>query len=86
MIDDITRKQLGAEGKLFSIEVLFDVKGEIKRYVLPNQTGDEIMKFRETVLLTGLYFPIDPGHGRLIFPEDLKEIDFWRQKKYWSSY
>lgn len=86
MIDDITRKDLGAQGLLWTIEVQFDVKGELKVYRLSNQTGGEIMRFRETVLLTGMYFPVDPGRGRLIFPADLREIEFYRQKKYFDNF
>lgn len=79
------RKQLGREGRLFCIEVLFR-KGnnETSRMQMPNCTGAEVLQFREGVFKAGLKLPIDPGRWKIISPWDILDIDITRQNTFFE--
>lgn len=78
----IQKKMLGAEKKLWTIELLYDATPETKRYEYINLTADEVMKFRETAFRAGVMLPIAPHRWVVIPPTDIRAIYIERQEKY----
>lgn len=77
---------LGKEGKLWRLEFTYrtDVNS-VSRHILTNQTGEEIMKIRETMFSHGFLMPIEPGHWRIIQPRNILTVDLWRQSGYFDE-
>jgi hypothetical protein len=75
------RKELGEQGRLYCIDVLFLDGNETRRYALSNQSGAEVLQFREKVFSAGLMVPIDPGKWEVIPPWNIKEITIQKQNK-----
>ena len=79
-------RELGKSGKLWRIVVLhrYDTNstGTIE---LVNQTGREVMTFRENIFKVGVLRVLDPGHWLIVPPFDIISIEVWRQGSYFSQ-
>ena len=73
--------QLGREGKLWSVEIMFNVpaKHETKTEYKRNMETSELMKFREALFKYGFSLPVKAGHWRLILPMDILQVDIFKQ-------
>lgn len=80
------RRDLGKKGKLWSIEVIYKRGNETKRMQKSNNTGAEVMEFRELVFRAGLAVPIDPGRFFICAPWDILDIEVTRQSKYFNDW
>lgn len=78
------RKDLGATGKLWTIEALFREGNETKRTENRNFTWPEVMEFRSGVYTAGLLMQLDPRQWRVISPYDVLDIRLIRQTKYYE--
>lgn len=69
---------------LYTIEVHFNYKGERMRWLIENQTGEEVMNVRLTILQSGFNYQKTPTHSEIIFPKNLLEI--WIDiQKHWAD-
>lgn len=79
-----TRIDAGKAGNLWTVEILFSAyvsPGELRRHVVKNLLGNELMKFREAVFRAGLLLPIAPRQWQIIPPADILHIEVFRQEK-----
>jgi hypothetical protein len=77
---------LGKEKKLWTIQFSYRCElNSIGTHTMRNQTGDEIMKARETMFTHGFLLPVDMGHWRIIQPKDILTVDLWRQSDYFDE-
>lgn len=73
----------------WTIEVRVEIEQtkEVKVFRYQNQSGAQLMKFREVYMTAGVMVPVDEtntDHYILLHPFDIKQIDIWRQKKYFE--
>lgn len=74
---------LGKEKKLWTLEFCYRAElNSVARHVMRNQTGEEIMKARETMFSHGFLMPVEPGHWAIIQPKDIVSVDLYRQADY----
>lgn len=59
---------------LWSIEVHFMHEGKEKKWLIENQSGEEVMNFRLAILQSGFNFQVTAIHSEIIFPQDLVRI------------
>lgn len=80
-------KKLGAAGKLWSIEVVYNYDQETKRYLIKNQTSANLMKFREAVVAAGVMVPtrIEKGEYILVLPWQIITITVNKQSVFFES-
>lgn len=78
-------QQLGRDGKLWTIEVVYNYHNEAKRVRTRNQTDAEVRKYREEMFRYGLTIPIEPGHWQIICPYDIMQVDLYRQSGYFPE-
>lgn len=86
---DLARRiTLGKQGNLWRLQ--FTYKGDansVYMHTLTNQTGEEVMKMRETMFSHGFLMPVrdEPGHWRIIQPKNILTVDLWRQEGYFDE-
>lgn len=73
---------LGSEGKLWAVEVRYNVQQEAKLYWRRNLTGEQCMKLRNRMFQFGFEIAIEPGHWQIICPMDIQEVHMYRQDRY----
>lgn len=78
------RKTLGAEGRLYCIEVLVHHGVEPKRLQMTNYTSKEVYDFREAVYAVGVKIQIEPRRWIICAPWDIKEIIITQQNKFFD--
>jgi hypothetical protein len=76
------RKDLGAEGKLWAIEVTYREGNITHRLQNNNFTWAECGEFREVCYVRGALYQVDPGRWRVISPYDILDIFLIRQNKF----
>jgi hypothetical protein len=76
------RKDLGANGKLWTIEIEFMEGRNSRRFMTPNFTWGEVLEFRETVYTRGGFYQVDPGRWRVVAPMCIVDVYCQRQKKF----
>jgi hypothetical protein len=84
--------RLAKEGKLWSIEVLYEHRKETCRLAYYNKTNEEIMRIREAIFRAGFVIPVkDPqgqpvkGSYQIIPPLDILEVFLHRQTEYFRG-
>lgn len=81
----------GIDGKqkakcpLFSIEVHFLYEGSFAKWFVYNQSYNETLQFRETVMTHGFFFQKSAVRGEIIFPWDLVKVMIDIQKGGWKE-
>lgn len=76
-------ERLGAEGNLWSIDVIYDVgNGETKHHWRRNMTGRKTMDFRKRMFLFGFEIMTRPGEWEIICPIDIRKVYMYRQTRY----
>lgn len=80
------RKKAGKEGKLWSIELLYNYDMETKRHMIANLYSAELMKFRETVITAGVMIPLreDKGEYIVVLPWHVITITVTRQSSFFE--
>lgn len=74
--------QLGREGKLWAVEVVYSLAGATEIVRKRNQTGKEVMQFRQDIFRVGFLHTVGPGHWKVIPPMDIVSVDLYKQDKY----
>lgn len=86
---DLARRiTLGKAGNLWRLQFAYRSEANsVGLHTLSNQTGEEIMKIRETMFSHGFLMPVkdEPGHWRIIQPKDILTVDLWRQAAYFDE-
>lgn len=70
------------QGKqLFTVQITYEYKKEIKLHKMYNQTSQDVQKIREALFLSGLAILMNAGHWTIIPPGYLIEIEIFLQRK-----
>lgn len=80
--------EMGAHGKLWTLEVVYTVDSEQKILRWRNMTDDQLMARRSKMFMVGFSIPVadgEPGHWRIICPMDILRVDLYRQSGYFSG-
>lgn len=78
------RKDLGARGKLWTIDAWYRQDKTPIQITRGNLTWEECMTFRETVYTHGLLIQLDTRKWRVIHPCDIIDIHLLNQLKYYD--
>ena len=79
--------EMGAAGKLWTLEVEYDFDSERKITRWRNLTDQDLMRRRTSMFQVGFSIPVggQPGHWRVICPIDIVKVDLYRQTGYFSG-
>ncbi len=79
--------ELGADGKLYTLQFEYASGGERKLYTWRNMTEAKLMARRANLFSVGLTIPVggDPGHWVVICPIDILKVDLYQQTGYFSG-
>ncbi len=80
------RIEAGKAGKLWKIDVLYEVGAETRHHYLENRYSTEVMEFREEVFKKGIMVIVSPGEWVIVPPWRIRDILVTRQPKYWDQY
>lgn len=85
------RRQMGADGKLLTIEVVIEEnRTEKRQFFVNNKTWGEVLRFREVCFSAGIMVPVEfsagyrPMKWRVFSPVDIISIEVARQDKYYE--
>ena len=80
------RKQAGTNKKLWRLEIYFNemTKNQICRYFLDNRTAAEVREFRTQIFDIGLMVMIEPGQWAIIPPAEIRQVNIWKQDKFFE--
>lgn len=77
------RKQLGAEKKLWSVEILYSEGKNQRKFAKVNLTNDELWNMRKEVFIRGVMVPGgSPTHWKVVNPIFIDSFDCYLQNKY----
>jgi hypothetical protein len=77
--------ELGAAGKLWALEVEYNLDNETKLIRWRNLPDAELQLRRESIFKVGIPLFIEPGHWRIICPMDIAKVDVYRQNGYFPE-
>lgn len=90
--DIVELDRLAKEGKLWSIEVLYEHKKSTCAMRYYNQTNEQVMRIREAVFRAGFVIPMKDKDGQpvagsyqVIPPLDIIEMFLHKQKEYFKG-
>jgi len=66
----------------YRIEVLYNYRGEMKRFEYINCDGVTLHKMRQTIIDEGLQLPVSSDQWVIIFPWSIDCLTVWRQDKF----
>lgn len=78
-------QELGRQGKLWTVEVVYTLDSNTKVVRKRNMTSDELMKFRESMFRFGFTVPVEPGHWKVVPPFDIQTVDMFKQTNYFAG-
>lgn len=78
-------QQLGAEGKLWALTIVFCLDTETKTVIHRNLTNQQVMKLRSSIFEYGFIHPIKVGSWRVVCPLDIDSVYLDRQSGYFSG-
>lgn len=78
----IERMELGDKGKLWSIEIVYQIGANRHRFWKRNQSRDETMRWRESIFRFGITHPIGPREWKIVPPMDIVDFLCVQQEKY----
>ena len=68
----------------YRIEVLYNYRGEMKRFEYINCDGVTLHKMRQTIIDEGLQLPVSSDQWIIIFPWAVDCLTVWRQDKFYT--
>lgn len=81
----LERQELGRQGKLWTIEVIYNKDGTSRILRKRNMTDVELMKFRQSMFSFGFTMPVEQGHWSIICPLDIVSVDLFKQASYFPE-
>jgi hypothetical protein len=84
-------KKLGRDGKLFTIEVVYNVtdwnipENSTRIYRSRNMTSQQMRQMRVDIWQVGIAIHVDTGHWKVISPKNIVDFDIYQQSGYFDE-
>lgn len=76
---------LGKQGKLFTVEVVYYLENEVKKMTRKNMEDGRVKEFRVKIFQEGLTIIRGEGHWSVVPPGDIVSLDIYRQAAYFGG-